>query len=174
MRLLPSILLAPRDRGFLFLGAHLAYSRSISGKLAPTVAGLGYELLGIELQSSSNGTLLRCYIDKPEGITVDDCGLVSRQLSDVIEAEQLLRDAYTLEVSSPGVERPLFTSEQIAAQVCQQIEVRLSNLVAGRRKIEGEVLSVEDEIVRISDATEEYEIPFRMIEKAKLVFRWTS
>jgi len=152
----------------------LAYSRAISEKLTPTVVGLGYELLGIEMLSSGGGTLLRCFIDKPEGITVDDCGLVSRQLSDVIEAEQLMRDAYTLEVSSPGVDRPLFTGEQIAAQVGQQIEIRLSNLVAGRRKIEGEVLSVEDEVVRISDATDEYEIPVRMIEKAKLVFRWTN
>jgi ribosome maturation factor RimP len=152
----------------------LAYSRAISEKLTPTVVGLGYELLGIEMLSSGGGTLLRCFIDKPDGITVDDCGLVSRQLSDVIEAEQLMRDAYTLEVSSPGVDRPLFTGEQIAAQVGQQIEIRLSNLVAGRRKIEGEVLSVEDEVVRISDATDEYEIPVRMIEKAKLVFRWTN
>lgn len=152
----------------------MAYSRAISEKLTPTVVGLGYELLGIEMLSSGGGTLLRCFIDKPEGITVDDCGLVSRQLSDVIEAEQLMRDAYTLEVSSPGVDRPLFTGEQIAAQVGQQIEIRLSNLVAGRRKIEGEVLSVEDEVVRISDATDEYEIPVRMIEKAKLVFRWTN
>lgn len=152
----------------------MAYSRAISEKLTPTVVGLGYELLGIEMLSSGGGTLLRCFIDKPDGITVDDCGLVSRQLSDVIEAEQLMRDAYTLEVSSPGVDRPLFTGEQIAAQVGQQIEIRLSNLVAGRRKIEGEVLSVEDEVVRISDATDEYEIPVRMIEKAKLVFRWTN
>ena len=152
----------------------MAYSRAISEKLTPTVVGLGYELLGIEMLSSGGGTLLRCFIDKPDGITVDDCGLVSRQLSDVIEAEQLMRDAYTLEVSSPGVDRPLFTGEQIAAQGGQQIEIRLSNLVAGRRKIEGEVLSVEDEVVRISDATDEYEIPVRMIEKAKLVFRWTN
>ena len=166
--------LAPGNRGFLFLGTHLAYSRSISEKLAPTVAGLGYELLGIELQSGNRGTLLRCYIDKSDGITVDDCGKVSRQLSDVIDAEQLLRDAYTLEVSSPGVDRPLFTCEQIAKQVGEQVEIRLVDLTDGRRKIEGEVLGVEDEVIRIADATDEYEIPFRMIEKAKLVFQWTS
>ncbi len=131
-------------------------------------------MLGIELLSGNRGTLLRCYIDKSDGITVDDCGKVSRQLSDVIEAEQLLRDAYTLEVSSPGVDRPLFTCAQIAEQIGQLVEIKLASLTEGRRKIEGEVLGVEDDVIRIADATDEYEIPFRMIEKAKLVFQWTS
>ena len=152
----------------------LAYSRALSEKLSPTVVGLGYELLGIEITGGSAGSILRCFIDSEDGITVDDCERVSRQLGDVIEAEQLLNQAYTLEVSSPGVDRPLFTLQQIAAQSGGVIEIRLTETVDGRRNIEGEVTGVEGEIVFVSDATSDYEIPYRLIEKAKVVYQWAK
>ncbi|MGR8948768.1 MAG: ribosome maturation factor RimP [Gammaproteobacteria bacterium] len=166
--------MAPGDRGFLFLGKELAYSRALTEKLSPTVVGLGYELLGIEIAGGTAGSIVRCYIDSEHGISVDDCGRVSRQLGDLIEAEQLLTQAYTLEVSSPGVDRPLFTLQQIAAQCGAVVEVRLAETVEGRRKIEGEVLAVEGETVILGDANSEYEIPYQMIEKAKVVYQWTS
>ncbi|MEM7466587.1 MAG: ribosome maturation factor RimP, partial [Pseudomonadota bacterium] len=125
-------------------------------------------------QSGQRGTLLRCFIDSERGITVDDCERVSRQLSDLIEAEQLYNEAYTLEVSSPGVDRPLFTPEQIARQCGEQIEVKLSDLFEGRRRIAGELLGVEGETVKLADADSEYEIPLRMIDKAKVVYEWTT
>ena len=75
--------------------------------LAPTVAGLGYELLGIECQRSGGRTLVRLYIDSEDGIDVGDCEQVSRQVGDLIEVEQAVSGEYTLEVSSPGFDRPL-------------------------------------------------------------------
>ena len=141
----------------------------------PTVEGLGYRLLGVESESSGRGILVRCFIDSAKGITVDDCERVSRQLGDLIEAEQLLKQAYTLEVSSPGVERPLFTQAQIDEQKGQLIEIRLSQLFEGRRKIIGEVIGVDGElVVKLADEASEYEIPYRMVDKAKVVHRWTT
>ena len=80
--------------------------------LEPTVAGLGYELLGIEHQRSSGSQLIRLFIDQEGGITVDDCERVSRQVSDVVDVEGAVSGEYTLEVSSPGLDRPLFTLQQ--------------------------------------------------------------
>lgn len=152
----------------------MAYSRNLSEKLQPTVAGLGYELLGIETESGGQGTLLRCFIDSPAGITVDDCERVSRQLGDLIEAEQLLNQAYTLEVSSPGVDRPLFTLQQIGQQQGETVEIRLKQLFEGRRKIVGELIGVEEELIKLADMANEYDIPYRMVDKAKVVYQWNS
>ena len=152
----------------------MAYSRALSEKLAPTVEGLGYDLLGIETESAKQGTLVRCFIDKDQGVTIDDCERVSRQLGDLMEAEQLLNQAYTLEVSSPGVDRPLFTLEQIANQRGAVIEVRLTQLFEGRRKIAGEVLGVNGDIVHLADTSNEYEIPYQMVDKAKVLYQWAS
>ena len=152
----------------------MAYSRALSEKLGPTVAGLGYELLGIETESTRQGTLVRCFIDSDQGVTIDDCERVSRQLSDLLEAEQLLSQAYTLEVSSPGVDRPLFTLDQIAQRQGEMVEVRLTQLFEGRRKISGEVLGVDGDVLKLADTSSEYEIPYRMVDKAKVVYQWTA
>jgi ribosome maturation factor RimP len=82
----------------------------------PTVSGLGYELLGIERQRLPRGLLLRLYIDRPEGISLDDCERVSKQVRDLLAAENAVRDDYLLEVSSPGLDRPLFKLEHYRAR----------------------------------------------------------
>ena len=117
---------------------------------------------------------MRCYIDSDQGVTIDDCERVSRQLSDLLEAEQMLNQAYTLEVSSPGVDRPLFTLEQIAERQGEMVEVRLTQLFEGRRKISGEVLGVDGDVLKLADTSSEYEIPYRMVDKAKVVYQWTA
>ncbi len=138
--------------------------------LAPTVHGLGYELLGIERGRSGDAVLLRLYIDQEAGITVDDCEKVSRQVSDVLDAEQAVRGDYTLEVSSPGIERPLFTLEQHRRFVGEQVRVRLRNLVNGRRRLAGALREVGAEGIVVEVDGEAFQVPFADIERSQLVW----
>ena len=147
---------------------------SLQTQIEPTIAGLGYELLGIERSRGGASQLLRLYIDCPDGITVDDCERVSRQVSDVLDAEQMVRGEYTLEVSSPGLDRPLFTLEQHQRFVGAQIALRLRALVGGRRRVIGVLRAVTDAALHIEVDDETLEIPFREVERSRLVPDWTA
>ena len=143
-------------------------------QIEPTVAGLGYELLGIERSRSAASQLLRLYIDHADGITVEDCERVSRQVSDVLDAEQLVRGEYTLEVSSPGLDRPLFTLEQHRRFIGAQVALRLRALVGGRRRVTGFLRAVRDESLQLEVEGETLEIPFREVDRSRLVPDWTA
>lgn len=140
--------------------------------LEPTIAGLGYELLGIERARHGESQLLRLYIDQPAGITVDDCERVSRQVGDVLEAEQAIRSEYTLEVSSPGIDRPLFTPEQHRRFLGEQIQLRLRNLVDGRRRVAGRLCEVAADGLVLEVDGARFEAPFDQIERSRLVPDW--
>ncbi|MEN9461286.1 MAG: ribosome maturation factor RimP, partial [Pseudomonadota bacterium] len=92
----------------------------------PAVTALGYELVGVErLSFGRRGALLRVYIDSPTGITVDDCGRVSHQISGILDVEEPIKSDYTLEVSSPGLDRPLFALEHYVRFVGKEVSLRL-------------------------------------------------
>ncbi len=133
------------------------------------VAALGYELLGIELNQSTHGSILRVYIDKEGGIVVEDCVAVSRQLSAVLDVEDPIRGNYDLEVSSPGLDRPLFTVEQFKKVIGETIKLRLYEKYDNRKRFAGILKAVDDEEVVIECDNEEYNVPFRLIERARLV-----
>lgn len=109
----------------------------LQGLLAPVVEALGYQCWGIEFLSQGRHSLLRVYIDHADGILIDDCEKVSRQLSGVLDVEDPISDEYTLEVSSPGMDRPLFTLEQFSAHVGEQVKIRLRTPFDGRRNFRG-------------------------------------
>jgi len=137
--------------------------------LDPVVTGLGYELLGIEYMPGGHNALLRIYIDNEAGITVDDCARVSHQVTGVLDVEDPIRGAYELEVSSPGLDRPLFTLEQIKQHAGCLVNIRLHEKIEGRRRFQGEVISVSEAEVSIRVDGTEYLIPAQAIEKARLV-----
>ncbi len=144
-------------------------------KLEPIVTGLGYEFIGAEMGQTENGNTLRIYIDKPEGIDVEDCATVSRQINAVIDVEEtngkpLISSAYLLEVSSPGVDRPLFTAEQFAQHIEQTVKIKLLSGVEGRRNFKGKLVSVgaDDSAVVEVDGLD-YVIPLSDIAEAYLL-----
>lgn len=137
--------------------------------LEPAVRGLGYELWGVEYESGSIPVLLRLYIDHPDGITVDDCGAVSEQVGAVLDVEEPIRGDYTLEVSSPGVERPLFTEEQYRRYLDSDLKVRLSWPEHGRRNFRGRLLSVSEYGIEIEVDAVAYELPFGAIARARVL-----
>ncbi|WP_428240204.1 ribosome maturation factor RimP [Gynuella sp.] len=138
----------------------------------PVVEGLGFIFWGLEYIPQGNRSLLRIYIDHEEGIDVEDCATVSRQISSVLDVEDPIQSNYTLEVSSPGMDRVLFTLEQFAVYKGHEIEIRLSRPFEGRKKFKGLLNGVEDSDVLLVIEEEEYVLPFEQIEKARIIPRF--
>ncbi len=142
--------------------------------LQPVVNGLGYELLGIEYRQGRHDGLLRLYIDHPDGICIEDCEQVSHQVSGVLEVEDPIRSQYLLEVSSPGLDRPLFALAHFQRFVGQQAKIRLQRplvLDAGetRRNFSGLLMGVDKQDVLIEVDQVIYRLPYEQIDKARLV-----
>ena len=138
--------------------------------LEPVVTSLGCDLWGLELQMGGKRKLLRIYIDREEtGVDIDDCEKVSRQASAILDVEDLIRGEYVLEVSSPGMDRPLYELDQYARYLGEQISLRLRFPYEGRRNYKGLLKAVEgDEIVLVA-TDNEFLFPVEGIERANLI-----
>ncbi len=137
--------------------------------LEPVVKMLGYELVGIEYFPSGHHYILRVYIDKAAGITLDDCEIVSHQVSALLDVEDPIRGQYTLEVSSPGLDRPLFTPEHFSRFSGKQVKLRLSTPLNGRRNYKGRLQGLDDGKVILEVDGARVGLPLEDIEKARLV-----
>ncbi len=141
--------------------------------LAPMVVALGYEWWGSVLIPQAKGILLRIYIDGADGVTVDGCAIVSKQIAAALEVEGALTGPYTLEVSSPGINRPLFTLAHYLRYVGQSVKLRLrEGAIPHRRQARGILKAVEGENLVISDDHEDegiLTIPFQDVEQGKLI-----
>ena len=140
--------------------------------LAPVVEALGFQCWGIEFLSQGRHSLLRVYIDKEGGILIEDCEAVSRQLSGVLDVEDPISSEYTLEVSSPGMDRPLFVLEQYAAHVGEQVKIKLRSPFEGRRNFQGLLRGVEEQDVVVQVDDHEYLLPIDLIDKANIIPRF--
>ena len=141
----------------------------ISKLVEPTISALGYELVGVERLSGGKESLLRIYIDTPDGVTVGDCERVSRQISALLDVEEpIIASAYTLEVSSPGLDRPLFTQEHFERFAGKEASITLRVPLAGRRKFKGRLKGVRGRCVVIVMEDGEFELPVEGIKRARL------
>jgi len=109
--------------------------KQVEELLAPTVESLGCRVWGVEFLAQGKYTKLRLYIDKDAGVTVDDCASISRHVGDILDVEEAIAGAYTLEVSSPGMDRILFRESQYVDSIGERIEVRLNFPFEGRRNL---------------------------------------
>lgn len=141
----------------------------IADMLEPTIEALGLELWGVEHIVRGRSSLLRIYIDSEPGVTIDDCERASRQISAVLDVEDPLPGEYTLEVSSPGLDRPLFHLGQYEGFIGEVVNLRLRTPLNGRRKFKGRLESAGDDQVSLTVDNELVEIPFQQIEKANVV-----
>lgn len=141
----------------------------LQAMLAPVIEGLGYRCWGIEFISQGRHSLLRVYIDSDQGVFIDDCEKVSRQISAVMDVEDPISSEYTLEVSSPGMDRPLFTLEQYAAHAGDVVKIRLRTPFEGKRNVQGLLQGVEDDEVVVRVEQHEYLFPIEQIDKANIV-----
>jgi len=142
----------------------------VTGLLEPTVTALGYELLGVEYLAQGKHSRLRLYIDSPDGIGLEDCETVSRQVSGVLDVDDIIHGQYNLEVSSPGLDRPLFRAEHYARFAGQMVRLRTHQPQQGQRNFQGRIESVQDGTVYISmDDGSQLSLKVDEIDKANLV-----
>ena len=134
----------------------------------PEVTAMGFELLGIELIKNGHISLLRVYIDKFEGVNIDDCVLVSQQLTGLLDVKDPIKGQYNLEVSSPGIDRPLFTDEQLKKHIGHIVMIKLREKYRGKRKITGVLEAVDNLEIIIKCNENKEKIPSELIDKAKL------
>lgn len=136
--------------------------------LKPSIEEMGYTLWGCEYLAQGIHSLLRVYIDKTEGIGIEDCERVSRQVSALLDVEEPISGQYSLEVSSPGIPRPLFHGWQYAHYVGQNVQIKLFKPVAGVRKFSGIILSATEDAIILDLGNEQREFIFSNIVKANL------
>lgn len=157
----------------------------ITALLAPTVSALGLELLGVEYLPAPGSAVLRLYIDRPAaegaeagddaaGVGIEDCEAVSREVSAQLDVEDPISGNYTLEVSSPGVDRPLFSAAQFARFAGQVAKVALKLPQDGRRRLQGTIAVVEGDRIAFEVDGARIEVDIDNVDRAKLVPDWVA
>ena len=146
-------------------------------ELATQIAdGEAMEVIDVELrrEGSRAGRVLRLYLDKEGGPNVDDLGRVSRQLSELLDAHDIVEGSYTLEVSSPGINRPLTKPEHFQRFIGKRVRIRTGDMIDGRRSFLGILSEVSGDTIRIEVEGKPYQIPFSMIEKSNYEHDWSA
>ncbi len=146
----------------------MATEQTIRSMLEPTVEALGFELWGIEYRPAGRHTLLRLYIEGEDGVGVDDCAAVSRHVSGVLDVEDPIGGEYTLEVSSPGVDRLLFRPEQYPHYAGEWIEIRLRAPREGRRNFKGTLKGIEAGSAVVQVDGDEHLLPLDSVDRARV------
>lgn len=137
--------------------------------IEPVIVGMGYDFWGLECQTGAKNAQVRVYIDSNAGVTLDDCSRVSQQLSAVLDVEDPIEVPYTLEISSPGINRPLFSVEQMKRAVGDKIKVKTLWPIGERRNFKGILKNVGEEEIKIeTDSDEIFTVPLDAIKNAKL------
>ena len=136
--------------------------------LEPVITAMGYEMLGIEYFARGHGSLVRVFIDNEAGIRVDDCEQVSHQITGVLDVNDPIPGAYHLEVSSPGLDRPLFTLDQFRRFQGHRAQVHLRSKFQGRRNFTGEISAVQEDSIILRESDGDITIAADLIEKARL------
>jgi ribosome maturation factor RimP len=143
--------------------------QEIEALVAPLVESLGCEVWGVEFFSQGHRSKLRLYIDRPEGVAIGDCERVSREVSDLLDVEDVVPQSYVLEVSSPGMDRILFKPKQYLKNVGQKVDVRLHYPYEGSKRVVGVLTGLEDDEVVVRAGEDEYLLPLENIQRARLV-----
>ena len=142
---------------------------ALNNLIKNTVEGLGYILWGYEYRPHGETALLRIFIEKDEGVSIDDCAKVSRQIGAVLDVENIIPVAYILEVSSPGMDRVLFTPDQYQTYIGDTLKIRTRTPIDERRNFKGSLIEAGETVVTIEVDKQNFEIPYESIDRARLV-----
>jgi ribosome maturation factor RimP len=148
------------------------FEQKLTDLLRPAVEETGKTLLGIEYLSAGNNSILRLFVDHENGINVDDCAEVSRQVGALLDVEDTISSEYSLEVSSPGVDRPLFELAHFQAVIGETVNVKLSMPLNGRRKFKGPLVAIENDTLIVTVDSIDYELAISNVDKANLVAKF--
>ncbi len=144
--------------------------RDLTVLFEPVVESMGYELVGVEFTGGINHGTLRVYIDREDGVSLDDCASISHQISGILDVEEPIQQGYDLEVSSPGLDRPLFKLIDFERFSGQLAKIKMSVAVDGRRNFKGVLQGIADSrLIEIEVDGEIYQLPLVDIGKANLI-----
>ncbi|BBN80865.1 ribosome maturation factor RimP [Pseudoalteromonas sp. A25] len=146
--------------------------QELTAMLNPAVEALGFELLGLEFVQAGRHSTLRVYIEHENGITVDNCADVSRQVSAILDVEDPITNEYDLEVSSPGVDRPLFKPAHYEKAQGEEVRVRTKLPQDGRRNFKGDLVAVSGDMITVSADGVEHLIMLSNIERANIIAKF--
>ena len=134
-----------------------------------TIEGLGFELWGLESNRGRGELQIRIFIDQPKGIKIEDCELVWRQINDVLRADGVMREDFSLEVSSPGLNRKFYYSQQYKRFIGSLVKIRLKNISDGSRNIKATIRDATNDTLYLDREGNDLKISFDNIDKAQLV-----
>ncbi|WP_426689145.1 ribosome maturation factor RimP [Rhodanobacter ginsengiterrae] len=158
-------------------------TQALAQRFTEVLTDLGLECLGVEFNPSSGQSTLRVYVDllnKDAGdgerreVGIEDCETASRELSALLDVEDPVPGHYVLEVSSPGLDRPLFTAEQFARVDGQEVKLLLKAPLEGRRRLRGKLVSVEGEHIVLEAEGKTFELEHSLVESARVVPDWVA
>ncbi len=152
-----------------FIGYIMTTFAKLEPMLAPAIEVLGFELVDCALTNEAGRAILRIYIDSEQGVRLEDCQKVSEQISAILDVEAPLSGRYNLEISSPGLDRPLVTLAHYQRFIGRQIRLKLHRAVEGRRNFSGELLAVVGNSIQMRLEDQVMDFPLDNIEKANLV-----
>lgn len=140
--------------------------------IVPVIEDLGYQFAGLEYVPQGKRVIIRLYIDKPGGVNTDDCARVSRRVNAVLSVEGGFVGDYVLEVSSPGLDRLLFTEEQFKEHIGKWVTVHLQVPIEGRKNFKGRLQTVQNGQIGIRVDEQDFTLSFIDIDRARLVPEW--
>ena len=147
-------------------------TRGVSELVDPILEGMGFELVDIEYVSQQGRWVLRLFIDKKGGVTIDDCAYVSRELGDLIDVRNFIDHPYVLEVSSPGLDRPIKKEKDILMSMDKKIQVKMATHVKGRRHYTGFLRDFREGVLYMDVDGELVALDWRQVHKANLVYEF--
>ncbi len=144
--------------------------RDLTQMFEPVIESMGYELVGVEFNAGGGHGTLRVYIDREAGVNIDDCAAISHQVSGILDVEEPIKQAYDLEISSPGIDRPLFKLADFERFSGNTAKIRLAVALQGRKNFKGRLQGVVDsKLVAIEVDGERFDLPYADIARANLV-----
>jgi len=144
--------------------------RDLTPLFEPVVESMGYELVGVEFQDAGGHGTLRVYIDRENGVSLEDCAAISHQISGILDVEEPIKQAYDLEISSPGIDRPLFRLADFERFVGKTAKIKLTVALEGRKNFKGRLQGVtDDRMIVIEVDGEAFSLSYADIARANLV-----
>jgi len=163
---------------FLFIGDMEPKTQSfvmqIENLVEPILEEMGYELVNVEYVSSFGRWILRLFVDKEGGVTIGDCARISEELGDLIDVKEFVRHEYNLEVSSPGLDRPLRREKDLCLALGKRVKVRMATPLKGRRNFSGVLLRYGDGILHLEVDGVEVALSWPDVAKANLIYEFKS
>ncbi len=151
---------------------NLSIAEQVADLIEPALEDMDFELVDIEYSSWYGKWVLRLYIDKEEGVTLDDCARISREIGDLIDVKEIIIQKYVLEVSSPGLDRPLKKEKDLERAIGKKIKVKTVATLKGRRNYTGFLRNFQEGILYMELESGPVELPWREVDKANLVYEF--